>query len=84
MKVAHANGHVFNSAKTFIKAPSVSFFSCLYDKDGIHPDPAKVADIKNMPAPMNVTQLQQFLGMATYMSPFIADLSPELHHCESC
>ncbi len=77
MKMAHANGLVFNSANTLIKAPSVNFFSCLYDKDGIYPDPAKVADIKNMPAPVNVTQLQQFLGRAMYMSPFILDFSTQ-------
>ena len=35
MKVACTNSLVFNLVKTFIKAPSVSFFGYLYHKDGI-------------------------------------------------
>ena len=41
----------------------------------VHPDPEKVADVKDMAAPKDAKGLQQFLGIATYMSPFIPHLS---------
>ena len=67
---------VFNPQKTYVKAPAVNFFGCLYDADGVHPDPDKVNTIHALPAPTNVTDLQEFLGMVMYLSPFIPGLSP--------
>ena len=61
--------------KTPVKAPAVNFFGCLYDADGVHPDPDKVDAIHALPVPTNVTKLQEFLGMVTYLSPFIPGLS---------
>ena len=40
-----------------------------------HPDPSKVSAIKEVPAPQNKGELQSFLGMVTYLSPFILQLS---------
>ena len=57
-----------------MKAPAVNFFGCLYDADGVHPDPDKVNTIHILPALTNVTKLQEFLGMVTYLSPFIPGL----------
>ena len=42
---AHENGLVFNPDKCSLKVESVAFFGCLYDKNGIRPDPAKVEAI---------------------------------------
>ena len=61
--------------KTLVKAPAVNSFGCLYDADGVHPDPDKVNAIDTLPAPTNVTKLQVYLGMLTYLSPFIPGLS---------
>ena len=44
-------------------------------KHGAHPDPSKVSAIKEMPASQNKGELQSFLGMVTYLSPFIPQLS---------
>ena len=66
---------VFNHQKTHVKAPAVNFFGCLYDADGIHLDPEKVDTVHSLPAPTNITKLQEFVGMVTYLSPFIPDLS---------
>ena len=57
------------------KSNSVKFFGCVYDKHGAHPDPSKVSAIKEIPAPQNKGELQSFLGMVTYLSPFILQLS---------
>ena len=75
MHVAHKYGLVFKPQKTHVKAPAVNFFGCLYDADGVHPDPDKVNIGHTLPAPTNVTELQEFLGMVTYLSPFIPGLS---------
>ena len=75
MWVAHKYGLVFNPQKTHVKASTVNFFGCLYDANGVHPDPDKVDAIHTLPAPTNVTKLQEFLGMVKYLSPFIPGLS---------
>ena len=75
MCVAHKYGLVFNPQKTHVKAPALNFFGCLYDADGVHPDPDKVHTIHALPVPTNVTKLQEFLGMVMYLSPFIPGLS---------
>ena len=58
-----------------MKAPAVNFFGCLYVADGVHPDPGKVNVMHALPAPTNVTELQEFLGMVMYLGPFISSLS---------
>ena len=47
----------------------------IWDENGAHPDPEKCDNIKKRPAPKNVKELQQFLGLVQYMSPFIKNLS---------
>ena len=75
MKVAREHGLVLNKKKCEVKSNSVKFFGCVYDKHGAHPDPSKVSAIKEMPAPQNKGELQSFLVMVTYLSPFIPQLS---------
>ena len=76
MKVTREHGLVLNKKKCEVKSNSVKFFGCVYDKHGAHPDPSKVSAIKEMiPTPQNKGELQSFLGMVTYLSPFILQLS---------
>ena len=75
MRVSREHGLVFNSKKCTIKAPHITFFGTLYDKDGAHPDPKKVEDIHKIPTPTNATELQEFLGIVAYVGPFIPNLS---------
>ena len=75
MQVACKYGVVFNPQKTHVKAPALNFFGCLYDANGVHLDPEKVDAVHALPAPTNVTEPQDFLGMVTYLSPFIHGLS---------
>ena len=62
--------------KTHLKAQAMYFFGCLYDVDGVHPDPGKVDTIHALPAPTNVTELQEFLGLVMYLSPFTPGCPP--------
>ena len=75
MKVAEEEGLVFNSSKCAIKQEKIVFFGMVFGKNRIQPDPAKVEDIKTIPSPTTKQQLQEFLGIVTYMGPFIPNLS---------
>ena len=75
MWIAHKYNLVFNPQKTHMKAQAFNFFGCLYDADGVHPDPEKVDAVHTLPVPTSITKLQEFLGLVTYLSPFIPGLS---------
>ena len=75
MKVASENGLVFNSEKCHIKKESISFFAMTYTDQGVKPDPAKVEGIQGIPPPSNQKEQQKFLGLITYLSPFVQNLS---------
>ena len=66
---------VFNPQETHVKAQAINFFGCLYNANGVHLDPGKVHAVHALPAPTNVTELQEVLGLVTYLSPFIPGLS---------
>ena len=75
MHITHKYSLVFNPQKTHMKAQAINIFGCLYNANGVHPDPGKVDAVYALPAPANVTEFQEFLGLVTYLSPFIPDLS---------
>ena len=43
--------------------------------DGLKVDGSKVSAIKNMPSPQNKKDLMRFLGMVTYLTKFIPNMS---------
>ena len=75
MCIPREHGLVFNGEKCEVKQDSVTFFGTVYDTDRAHLDPKKVDAVHQMPPPETPSQLQQFLGMVTYLSPFIPPLS---------
>ena len=75
MNVAMRNGLVFNSSKCLIKERSVSFFGLIHGIDDIKPDPDRIRDIQDIPPPRDKKELQQLLGLMTFLSPFIRNLS---------
>ena len=62
MQVACKYGVVFNPQKMHVKTPAINFFSCLYDANGVHPDPEKVDAVHALPAPTNVIELKSSLA----------------------
>ena len=74
MQVTCKYGVVFNPQKMHVKAPAINFLDCLYDANGVHLDLEKVDAVHALPAPTNVTELQGFLGMVTYLSPSVHGL----------
>ena len=75
MRASSKHGLVFNLNKCDIKQPSMRLFGLVFDAQGVRRDPERIADIRGMKSPQNTTQLQEFLGIATYMSPFTPNLS---------
>ena len=65
---------VFNPQKTHMKVQAINFFGCLYNVNGVHLDLGKVDAVHALLAPTNITELQEFLGLVTYLSPFIPGL----------
>ena len=64
------NGLNLNPDKCFVKQVKINFYGVVCGQGGIQPDPCKVS------APLaNYQQLQTFLGLASDMGPFIANLS---------
>lgn len=47
---------------------------CLVGKNGIKPDPQKVAGIKDIEAPRNVADMRRHLGIANHLARFIPNL----------
>ena len=57
---------------------SVSFLGHRIDKDGLHPLEDKVQAVAKAPTPCNVSQLKAFLGLISYYSKFLPNLSSTL------
>ena len=75
MLVARKHGLVFNLNKCVIKERMITFFGMLFSAEGVHPDPEKIEAIRAIQVPQDAQELQSFLGIATYMAPFIPNLS---------
>ena len=75
MQVATQHGLVFNWEKCQIKRDRIRFFGLVFDKHGAHPDAQRVTAMRAIEPPRSKKELQEFLGIATYMSPFIPNLS---------
>ena len=48
------------------------------NSDGIHPTADKIKAIKDAPQPRNATELKSFLGLLSYYSKFLPNMSTTL------
>ena len=67
--------------KNQFKSPSVTFMGNKLTHGGVEPDPAKVANIREMPFPTDKAAVQRFLGMCQYLSKFCHNLSETVLRC---
>lgn len=52
----------------------IGYLGFLLDRHGIRPDPIKIASIKNMPPPKDITGVRSFLGAINYYGKFVPNM----------
>src|SRR5438046_9863756 len=62
-------------SKCEICAAEIKFLGHIVGRDGRKVDLDKVEKVKNYPRPENISQLREFLGLASYYRKFIKDFS---------
>jgi hypothetical protein len=53
----------------------IKYIGHIIGKEGIKPDPDKIAAIQNMPSPQSKADLQRFLGMVNYLGKFVPKMA---------
>jgi len=66
-----------NKEKIKLRQTELRYIGHVISKEGIKPDPEKIAAIADLPTPTDVTGLKRFLGMVGYLQKFIPNLSKE-------
>jgi hypothetical protein len=64
-----------NKSKCEFQVKEIKFLGHVINSKGIKPDESKIASIVNMSTPKNKKELEVLLGMITYISKFIPNLS---------
>ena len=72
---AREKGVKLKKQKCEIKIPEVVYIGDKITKDGIKPDETKIEAILNLPTPQNKKDVECLLGMVTYLSKFIPNMS---------
>ncbi|XP_006811648.1 uncharacterized protein LOC100366641 [Saccoglossus kowalevskii] len=68
-------GIKLNRDKCHIKSRECSFYGMIYTAEGVKPSLDKVRAVEMMQPPNDKKELRTFLGLVTYMGPFIPKLS---------
>ena len=66
-------GLTLNKSKHDFRKHKLELFGYVFSKDGISPDPKKVADVVNLQTPSKASEVRSLLGMTNYCSRFIHD-----------
>ena len=78
LKILHRfeeKGLTLNLEKCLFSLNKLKFFGFVFSDQGMHPDPEKLDQIKNMAAPEDTKALQSFLGLMNYFKRFIPQYS---------
>ena len=77
-RLDHAGLRVKQSKCAFMR-PSVTYLGHKIDVEGLHPLEDRVRAIKDAPIPKSVAELKSYLGMLSYYSKFLPNLTSTLH-----
>jgi RNase H-like domain found in reverse transcriptase/Reverse transcriptase (RNA-dependent DNA polymerase)/Integrase zinc binding domain/Retroviral aspartyl protease len=75
LQILHDNQLVVKTKKCSFGQENVIYLGHKISTQGISPDPCKLDAIRKWPIPTTIRELQQFLGMTTYLRRFIAGYS---------
>lgn len=81
LQILRKNNLTLNMAKCELDKTRLKFLGHELDGNGFHVDEAKVNDIRKFRHPSTFSELRSFLGLASYISPYIknfADISSPL------
>ena len=68
-------GFSFNFAKCSFLKTSVLYLGYVIHNGEVRPNPGKIHALSSLPAPTTVTQLRQFIGLASYFRKFVPKYS---------
>ncbi|XP_068987594.1 uncharacterized protein [Bombus flavifrons] len=68
-------GFSFNFSKCSFLTTSVLYLGYVIRDGEVRPNPGKIHALSSLPAPTTVTQLRQFIGLATYFRKFVPKFS---------
>lgn len=71
-------GFSVNLSKCRFLMKTITYLGRVISADGIRPDPNKTKAIKESSAPVNVKQVRQFIGLASYFRKFIPGFSSKV------
>ena len=84
LEICRQNGIKLNLDKLVIGVKEVPFFGELLTDEGVKPDPAKIAAIRDMLHPVDKKGLSRFLGLINYLSKFIPQVSERTLNLRKC
>ena len=64
-----------NKEKCLFSRRKIHFLGHVIDSSGVSPDPEKIAAIKDMSPPENISDLRRFMGMVTQLGKFTPNLA---------
>ena len=79
MKRCIDQGIKLNKNKVQTKMTAITFLGHVISEKGLQTDPEKMKAIVQMPAPTDIKELRQYLGLVNYLSKFIPNMSEVLH-----
>ena len=68
-------GLTLRGTKCDIEMSSVQYLGHVFSANGMSPDPNKVKAVADWPVPTNVTEVYQFLGLASYYRRYVQNFS---------
>ncbi|XP_062704531.1 uncharacterized protein K02A2.6-like [Aedes albopictus] len=75
LRILRANNLTLNVQKCEFDKSFIVFLGHGLDENGFHVDETKVKAIRQFRPPANVSELKSFLGLASYVSPYIKDFA---------